>query len=191
MRIKDENKSDAIFEATIDLLNEIGFTDISMSKIAKRAGLSSSTIYVYFENKDDMLKKTYLYAKNQMFESMEGLLDERKPVRETIALLMRKFLNYLLENKSYFMFSEQFGNSPLLSKFNLNEQYDIWMSSYYAYFNEAKKKKILRDADTALLIAYCYYPTAYLAKAHFADRRPITEEIIEQTVELSWRAIQA
>ena len=191
MRIKDDNKSDAIFKATIELLNEIGFNDISMSKIAKRAKLSSSTIYVYFENKDDMLKKTYLYTKNKMFESLDGLLDERRPVRDTIALIMRKYLNYLLQNKSYFLFSEQFDNSPLLSKFRLKDQFDIWMSSYHAYFDEAKKKGILQNANTPLLIAYCAYPTAYLAKAHFTGHTHITEEIIEQTIELTWKAIKA
>jgi hypothetical protein len=37
MRTKDDSKKEAIFEATIGLLNEIGFANISMSKIAKSA----------------------------------------------------------------------------------------------------------------------------------------------------------
>lgn len=191
MRIKDENKSDAIFNATIDLLNEIGFADISMSKIAKRANVSSSTIYVYFENKDDMLKKTYLYVKNKMFKSLDGVLDEQKEVRETIAALMRKLLDYLLENKSYFLFSEQFDNSPLLSKFCLKNQPDNLMSAYHDYIDKAKAKGALKDADTALLIAYCYYPVAYLAKENFMGHGHITEEIIDQAITLSWQAIKA
>ncbi|MFN0223999.1 TetR/AcrR family transcriptional regulator [Paenibacillus sp. KR2-11] len=52
-----------MFKATIQLLNEIGFSDISMSKIAKRAHVSPSTIYVYFENKEDMLSKLYSNGK--------------------------------------------------------------------------------------------------------------------------------
>jgi len=38
VRVKDENKKEAIFEATISLLNEIGFANLSMSEIAKKAG---------------------------------------------------------------------------------------------------------------------------------------------------------
>ncbi|MDB4867155.1 MAG: TetR family transcriptional regulator [Cohnella sp.] len=37
-----------------------------MSKIAKKAGVSASTIYVYFENKEDMLNKLYLSIKKKM-----------------------------------------------------------------------------------------------------------------------------
>ena len=33
---------------------EIGFANISMSKIAKATGLSAATLYVYYENKEDM-----------------------------------------------------------------------------------------------------------------------------------------
>lgn len=191
MRIKDENKSDAIFNATIELLNEIGFTDISMSKIAKRAGLSSSTIYVYFENKDDMLKKTYLYVKSKILSSAYDVFEEGLPVRETIALFMRRYFIYLVENKSYFLFSEQFGNSPLLSKFYLKDQHYSLISSYHEYFDAAKEKGILKNVDTALLIAYCSYPVVFLVKLHFSCHRDVTEEVIEQAVRLSWEAIKA
>ena len=50
MRTKDENKKAAITKAIIRLINEIGFVDISMSKIAKATGISASTLYVYYES---------------------------------------------------------------------------------------------------------------------------------------------
>ena len=59
MRMKDENKKAAITKAIIGLINEIGFANISMSKIAKATGLSAATLYVYYENKEDMLRKVY------------------------------------------------------------------------------------------------------------------------------------
>ncbi|MEY2194631.1 TetR/AcrR family transcriptional regulator [Neobacillus sp. BF23-41] len=37
-----------------------------MSKIAEKSNVSSSTIYVYFENKEDMLNKLYLTFKKKM-----------------------------------------------------------------------------------------------------------------------------
>ena len=49
MRMKDENKKAAITKAIIGLINEIGFANISMSKIAKATGLSAATLYVYYE----------------------------------------------------------------------------------------------------------------------------------------------
>ena len=45
MRVKDEVKQDAIIEATIKLVNEIGFVSSSVSKIAKEANVSPATLY--------------------------------------------------------------------------------------------------------------------------------------------------
>ena len=51
MRMKDENKKAAITKAIIGLINQIGFANISMSKIAKATGLSAATLYVYYETR--------------------------------------------------------------------------------------------------------------------------------------------
>ena len=54
MRYKDEAKQDAIIEATVKLVNQIGFAATSTSKIAKKANVSSATIYIYYKNKEDL-----------------------------------------------------------------------------------------------------------------------------------------
>ncbi len=191
MRVKDENKNDAIFAATIDLLNEIGFAGISMSKIAKRANVSSSTIYVYFKNKDDMLRKTYIYVKRNMHKVLDGILDDSLPVKEAIEIIMRKTLKFLLENKAYFLFCEQFDTSPLMVKFDLVTPNNEMMTGMHDYIDAAKQKGLLKNVDTALLIAYFYYPIAYLAKVQFTLNKKPTKKIVDQAVEMTWQAIKA
>lgn len=71
MRMKDDNKKNAITKAVISLSNEIGFSNVSMSKIAKRAGVSSSTLYVYYENKDDMFNKVYADVKSKCTRNVQ------------------------------------------------------------------------------------------------------------------------
>ena len=63
MRVKDDIKQDALFEATVKLVNEIGFAASSVSKIAKEAGVSPATLYVYYKNKEDLLVSTYIEIK--------------------------------------------------------------------------------------------------------------------------------
>ena len=50
MRTKDEEKQDALFEATVKLVNEIGFAASSVAKIAKEANVSAATLYIYYRN---------------------------------------------------------------------------------------------------------------------------------------------
>ena len=63
MRVKDDEKQEALFEATVKLVNEIGFVSSSVSKIAKEANVSPATIYVYYKNKEDLLVSTYIAIK--------------------------------------------------------------------------------------------------------------------------------
>ena len=121
MRKKDDNKKEAIFEATISLLNEIGFYQISMSKIAKRAGVSVATIYVYFDDKDDMIRKLYLDVKNRVVSFAVKDFDTKKSIRENIEYSTRKLLDFIIEHKEYFLFVEQFLNSPLIQNLSIED----------------------------------------------------------------------
>ncbi|MFW9846659.1 MAG: TetR/AcrR family transcriptional regulator, partial [Candidatus Thorarchaeota archaeon] len=48
MRTRDQAKYDAIVDASIKLVNKLGFDGISISKIAKKAKVSPATLYIYF-----------------------------------------------------------------------------------------------------------------------------------------------
>ena len=59
MRTRDQKKYDAIVRSSIELTNKFGLSGISISKIAKKANVSPATIYIYFENKEDLLTVIY------------------------------------------------------------------------------------------------------------------------------------
>jgi AcrR family transcriptional regulator len=190
MRHKDDNKNEAIFQATIELLNEVGFSDISMSKIAKRANVSSSTIYVYFENKEDMLRKLYLNVKEKMSLRMAHNLDESTPVRAAYELVMRNLLDFALNNKDYFLFLEQFSTSPLIDKLCLEDT--VWMfKPLYAFIERGQKQNLLKKVDTSTLLMFCYFPITQLAKAHFKKESEFNQENLENIIQMSWDAIKA
>jgi AcrR family transcriptional regulator len=92
-----------------------------MSKIAKKANVSSSTIYVYFENMEDMLNKLYLTFKKKMSQRIFKGFDETIPLKTGFETALRNFADFILTNKEYFLFAEQFSNSPLIHKLSHEE----------------------------------------------------------------------
>lgn len=190
MRYKDENKSESIFQATIQLLNEIGFSEISMSKIAKRAGVSPSTIYVYFENKEDMLKKIYLDVKEKLSYGMIGDIDtEADPTKETFEAIMRNLMDFIKNNKEEFLFIEQFANSPLVEKL-CSEASLKFFKPFYDMVERGKKQNLLKDAHPDILLTFCYFPVTQLAKENFKGSFEFSEEVFSQIIEISWDAIK-
>lgn len=187
MRNKDENKKDAIFEATIELLNEIGFANISMSKIAKRAGVSSSTIYVYFENKEDMLKKVYFEVKKKLISAMSGGIQEDTPIRLAVELLVRNVLNFVPENKQYFLFLEQFSNSPLVG--NLDD-INLLFQPLNNVFEKGIRQGELKPIDVDLLMNYLIHSVVQLAKMYLKREIQLTEADIQKIIQISWDAVK-
>lgn len=189
MRIKDENKNEAIFNATISLLNEIGFSDTSMSKIAKRAGVSPSTIYVYFENKEDMINKLYINVKKKMGVYLLVDLSENTPIKHAFELLMKNLMNFVLNNKEEFLFLEQFINSPLVAKVCMEELEETF-NPLCKLVERGQNERLLKQLDCDLILMYCYFPIIQMAKEHFKGTTLFDEKILKDLTKLSWDAIK-
>ena len=68
----EEDKKKRILEAALKLFVEKGIDNTSTSLISKEADVATGTIYLYFENKVDLISKLYISIKE---ESMVNFLD--------------------------------------------------------------------------------------------------------------------
>jgi len=189
MRYKDDNKSETIFHAAIQLINESGFAQTSMSKIAKKANLSPSTIYVYFENKEDMLNKLYVTVKKEMSERLLRNIDESTPVKSGLESILRSLVTLTQNNRDYFLFIEQFENSPLIHKISREEGMDLF-KPMFDLFERGKQQKILKQVDTNLLAIHSYSPMMQYVKEHLNGYAELNEAAVERIIEMSWDAIK-
>lgn len=189
MKCKDDNKLINIFNATLELINESGLSGTSMSKIAKRANISSSTIYVYFENKEDLLLKLYLRVKNKMNFEMYKNIDESDSFEVVYKTVLKKFINFISNNKDYFLFMEQFQNSPIIQSISKEDTNEIVIPLNKLY-SSGKKQGAIKDIDNNLLTIYTFYPAMQFVKDYFNGKVDLNEETIDQIVKLSWEAIK-
>jgi len=190
MRNKDENKSESIFNAAIQLINEIGLSETSMSKIAKKAGVSASTIYVYFENKEDMLNKLFLSVNKKMSLEVFQNYDDSITIQTAFDHALAKFINYILTSKDEFLFIEQFSNSPLLHKLSRKEGTELF-EPICILIEKGKTQNVFKQVDTSLLTMFMFYPAIQYAKEYFGGRRALKEGSINELIQMSWDAVKA
>lgn len=190
MRTKDETKSEAIFQATIQLLNEIGFAEISMSKIAKRAGVSPSTIYVYFDNKEDMINKLYINVKQKLSRSLLEGIEPAAPIRNIFERILKNLLNFALNFKNEFLFIEQFANSPLVRNEYIS-QCESMFAPLLRFVEQGISQKLIKDVNPNLILGFCYYPVVQLIKEYFMGNIEIDSRMFDSIVEMSWDAVKA
>lgn len=57
MRVRDIDKEKLVVANAIELIVQDGFQGFSMNKLAKACNISVATLYIYYKDKDDLIKK--------------------------------------------------------------------------------------------------------------------------------------
>ena len=115
MRNKDFEKQNRIKEAMIQLILQEGIDGTSMSKIAKRAGVSPSTIYVYYESKEDMLTEVFQEYARKSYDYLMERIHPAMDTGELIGAIVKSCYHFSVEYKDIFSFVEQCSRCPSLS----------------------------------------------------------------------------
>ena len=189
MRIKDIQKQDAIIDATVKLVNEIGFVSSSVSKIAKKANVSPATIYIYYKNKEDLLVSTYIDIKKKLGEAAQKNFDESLPIRDIFRNVWFNLFDYIVKNTEYFQFTEQFSNSPyaeLIKKEDVEKTFE----PIYKVVQKGINQKIIKDVNFDILTAFMFFPIITLANPRLCENIKLDSETIECSFNLAWDAIK-
>lgn len=188
MRRKDDNKERAICDAAIRLITENGFADTSMSKIAKEAGVSPATIYVYFENKEDLLNKLYSFVKQEMgAELLRGLKPETS-VKDSFRIVWDNFYRYASGNQIRFAFTEQFANSPLVDGICKEETMEFFRP-FVELIERGKKEKVLKNISMEIFQAFTFAPLTGLIKQHISGEIVLDKKTLAAAREIAWDAV--
>ncbi len=189
MRTKDELKQDALIKATVKLVNEIGFVSSSVAKIAKEAGISPATIYIYYKNKEDLLVSTYLEIKQKFIKAMLTDFDGSLPIRDILRKIWFNSFEYISKNLEYFNFTEQFANSPynsLVSRADVEKAFE----PVTRVLQRGIDQKIIKNVNFDILVAFIYYPMMSLANPRICTSFEINEENIDTAFTMAWDAIK-
>ena len=189
MRIKDDLKEAALFEATVKLVNEIGFASSSVSKIAKEAGVSPATIYVYYKNKEDLLVSTYIEIKQNLSKAMLSGFNDQMPIRDIFRNVWFNMFEYISNNLEYYKFVEQFSNSPYSSLVN-RQEVEQYFVPLVKVLQTGIEQKIIKNVNFDILTAFMYHPITVLANPGLCQDFELSEDNIETAFTLAWDAIK-
>lgn len=187
MRVRDDKKQTAICDAAIGLITANGFADTSMSKIAKAANVSPATIYVYFENKEELLKQIYSLVKREMGAELTSGLRPEVSVRESFRLVWDNFYRYATSRSVRFAFTEQFANSPLVE--GCREESMTYFQPLYELVERGRSEKVFKDIPLEIFIAFTFAPLTGLIKQHISGEIVLDKKLLGSAYELAWDAV--
>lgn len=111
MRNRDENKVQAIRDSAVEMIANDGLENFSINKLAKAAGVSPATIYIYYRDKDDLITSIAIEEGLKMARATLEGFDPDMPFRETLWRQWQNRAAYNLANLQAGYFFEQLTNS--------------------------------------------------------------------------------
>jgi TetR/AcrR family transcriptional regulator, fatty acid metabolism regulator protein len=96
---KDNEKHHRIIEAATKVFAKNGFYQSKIAQIAKEAGVADGTIYIYFENKDDILISLFEEQMKVVLDNMTLQLTKIDDPAEKLEIFASTHLDLIEKNK--------------------------------------------------------------------------------------------
>ncbi len=116
MKLKDDKKLDAVVAATCRMAAERGLLGLTLSEIARAAGIGTSTLYVYFANKEVLFNEVYRRAKREAMDFWAGEIDPGAPIKHRVRNVWNRMLDHRLRRHDEVTFMEQFVGSAYMTE---------------------------------------------------------------------------
>ena len=116
MRYRDENKVQAIRESAIEKVAKHGLENFGINRLAKAAGVSPATIYIYYKDKEDLLTSISIEEGLKMTRSTLKGFHPEMTCKEGLWVQSKNRAAFALDNYQSAAFFEQLRNSTYKTK---------------------------------------------------------------------------
>tara|TARA_R110002050_G_scaffold184238_3_gene317674 strand:+ start:10878 stop:11456 length:579 start_codon:yes stop_codon:yes gene_type:complete len=186
---KSIEKRDALVKATINLVNNNGFHATPMSKIAKMAKVSPATIYLYFDNKQDLVNKVYLEVKAAYTAYVFKNYSSDISVVNGFEIIWKRIADFKLKEVEEAMFLAQCDNTPMIDEASRQEGLkhlqpllDLW--------ERGIKEGIIKPLSPYLLYAYTINPLSFLMVMQQRGVFQLNQDYLEDAYRAAWNSIK-
>lgn len=186
---KSIDKRNALVQATIELVNNNGFHATPMSKIAKMANVSPATIYLYFENKQDLVNQTYIEVKAEYTRYAFATYNEEMTVEVGFEIIWKRIADFKLKECENALFLAQCDNSPMIDEPSRKEGIKH-LQPLLSLWERGKKEGLIKPISDYLLYAYSINPLSFLMISQKRGAFTLDKTHIEEAYQSAWNSIK-
>jgi len=160
MRTRDYDKQQRIKEAMIHVILREGINGASVSKIAREAGVSPATIYIYYDSKEALLSAAFREYSHQSYQYLSGHIRSGMDAAELIETIVRGYYAYSVEHEEIFSFVEQCSHCPTLAEHVSQQE---CCCGIFELLHQYQARGQLRYCSDMNLAAVLFAPVRFLA----------------------------
>lgn len=195
MRTRDENKESIVRQKALEMLVNEGFDGFSMQKLAKAAGVSPATLYIYYKDKEDLIVRLGIEEGKRMVEDTLVNFDPSMSFEQGLRIQWQNRAKHWLENPIESRFFEQLKHTPYREKI-VGGFHDRLKEKMGQFIKNAIANNELKPMPIEVFWSVAYAPLYTLINFHFEGRsiggRPFVwqDELMEQALQLVLKAFK-
>ncbi|WP_282942849.1 TetR/AcrR family transcriptional regulator [Paenibacillus sp. RC67] len=180
----------SVLETTLNIIIRKELQATSMALIAKESGVSTGSIYHYFQSKEDIVNELYKAIVTFNGEYVrEGLLQGRT-IREKFEMGWSRVLNLGKKYPQGFQFIEQYSFSPYIYDEIKQAVYTGgWCEPMNKLYEEAVQQKLFIPMNPKMMVQMHYGQFVYMLKAEIHGIYELTSESIHEAIRSCWNAV--
>ena len=178
-----------IFHKVVNVFLKKGFQETSMREIAEAAGLGKSTLYDYFQTKDEILVYFFEDQMSDLIEEAQRIAVQNSSAVERLQHIMEKYAEDFKKNKSLFlklsMESQRLGPG---SQRQIQKRRHAYQDLIRALIDEGIREGVFRRVNSLLAARLL---VSAMAPVIFGSRPTGSpEEMMKETLDIFLRGIQ-
>ncbi|MBQ9866621.1 MAG: TetR/AcrR family transcriptional regulator [Lachnospiraceae bacterium] len=150
------NLRQALIEAGIKIINDIGEDALSLRKVAAACGVSHAAPYAHFKDKTELIDAIKASVTEQFMKELEAAVSAAPDPEKAIINMGKSYVSFFLKNPDYYKFL--FGRQNIVAHLKIDESRDddyppfiLLKKTYLKYLKESGIKMNKKKQETGLL----------------------------------------
>jgi AcrR family transcriptional regulator len=195
MRTRDINKENSIRDKAIEMIVKEGLDGFSMQKLARAAGVSPATLYIYYKDRDDLITQLANEVSNRLMEfSLRGL-HPKMSFADGMEIQWKNRMEFFLKFPLDIEFIEQIRYTPTYNtvKETIRKNFGEVLGKFmHNAINRGEVSPLPFEVYWSIAFAPLYQLIKFhtQGESHANDSFQISEEMVQQTLKLVLKALK-
>lgn len=184
-----DDKRCRILKAGLSLLAGKGFHGFSVKHLAERAGVAAGTLYLYFEDREDLIRQLHTEIIAKLADYLFAEHDASLTLEQQYRLICRKYWRFSLENPEITLSKVQFDHLPpevlRLQRQGARQAF----KPLGRIFEQGKADRTIKNLPDEVLVNLAIEPYGMLARKQILGLIDLKAQELERVIDASWDAI--
>ncbi len=184
-----DDKRNRILAAGLSLLAGKGFHGFSVKHLAERAGVAAGTLYLYFDDREDLIRQLHTEILAKLAEYLFAEHDTSLTLEQQYRLICRKFWRFSLENAEITLSKVQFDHlAPEVLRLQRQGAREAF-KPLVQIFEQGRADRSIKNLPDEVLVNLAIEPYGMLARKQILGLIDLRPQELERVIDASWDAI--